>query len=86
MGVNAGISGNTTASQSLLRQRILPDTSTIVTHNYLVGKSQSLLRQRILPDIIEALPLAFISALMSQSLLRQRILPDGHPAKPLKAL
>src|ERR1019366_5491073 len=37
-------------SQSLLRQRILPDVMTQSFYNVRLGLSQSLLRQRILPD------------------------------------
>src|ERR1017187_2192648 len=40
----------TTSSQSLLRQRILPDIQEYISTNIVGELSQSLLRQRILPD------------------------------------
>ena len=64
----------TTPSQSLLRQRILPDEGFRVWYAD-SGLSQSLLRQRILPDATNC---TFLNgAMLSQSLLRQRILPDS---------
>ena len=60
-------------SQSLLRQRLLPDSSTTgaVTGRVL---SQSLLRQRLLPDFLARGVVGVVP--QSQSLLRQRLLPD----------
>ena len=61
-------------SQSLLRQRILPD-KIIKDEGGAPSKSQSLLRQRILPDNEVGDCPEHVSN-SSQSLLRQRILPD----------
>ena len=62
-------------SQSLLRQRILPDLITGPRRMKQWKLSQSLLRQRILPDSGTRAVVADASG-KSQSLLRQRILPD----------
>ena len=64
-----------TLSQSLLRQRILPDTAA-TTITLASPTSQSLLRQRILPDLTTAPGTQ--TGVSSQSLLRQRILPDKN--------
>ena len=63
-------------SQSLLRQRILPDCELEARFQKFPDRSQSLLRQRILPDVGRNQYVA-VKYGLSQSLLRQRILPDG---------
>ena len=70
-------------SQSLLRQRLLPDIYHISPSITPAIKSQSLLRQRLLPD--ENNPMKkTITNHGSQSLLRQRLLPDasGRRVRP----
>ena len=66
-------------SQSLLRQRLLPDSIESANQAATGALSQSLLRQRLLPDMRNT-PLKRHLSTMSQSLLRQRLLPDAfHP-------
>ena len=75
-------------SQSLLRQRILPDLILHCCRGGAGAKSQSLLRQRILPDTL-SVSAGLETNRKSQSLLRQRILPDGllmPPPAPQKGV